>query len=209
MISVLCVDDDAAHLDVMKIYLEESGELTVTTATSVPAALAIIETNRFDVIVTDYQMPVMNGIEFLKRVRAKKSHLPFIIFTGKGREEILIEILSRGPDFYLWKNGDPEITFANLEETIKKAVKIGTGRMELQNSGSRYRRLFETSRDGILIFDAEYGKITDVNPPVLSLLGYSRDDILGKSIWELGIIREKVQAEQAAAGLKKGPVPPT
>ena len=83
MISVLCVDDDSAYLYIAKTFLEESGELVVTTALSVPDALKEMGMNTFDVIVADYQMPIMDGIEFLRAVRAENTTLPFILFTGK------------------------------------------------------------------------------------------------------------------------------
>ena len=61
----------------------------------------------YEVIVSDYQMPGMNGIEFLKRLRSQLGHIPFILFTGRGREEVAIEALNCGADFYLQKGGDP------------------------------------------------------------------------------------------------------
>jgi len=68
---------------------------------------------------------------------------------------------------------------------------------ELQNSETRYRRLFEAARDGILILNADTGKITDVNPFMVELLGYSRDEFLGKELWEIGLFKDK-EASQAA-----------
>jgi PAS domain S-box-containing protein len=202
MIAVLCVDDESAHLEITKRFLEEHGELAVTTALSAQEALMMMETNRFDAVVSDYQMPGMDGIAFLRAVRPKNPYLPFILFTGKGREEVVIEAFTSGTDFYLQKGGKPEILFAGLADTIKKAVKISADRKAFHNSEIRYRRLFETSPDGILIVDAESGKISEANPLVLTLLGYTREEILGKNIWDLGVIREKSLAEQAAAELK-------
>lgn len=60
----------------------------------------------------------------------------------------------------------------------------------LRTSEIRYRRLFETARDGILIVDAVTRKITDVNPFLVELLGYSRDEFLGKELWEIGLLRD-------------------
>jgi len=128
MISVLCVDDDSAYLDITKSFLEEPGALTVTTAHSVPAALKAMKMNGFDVVVADYQMPGMDGVAFLKAVRAVHPNLPFILFTGKEEEEVEIEAFNSVTDFYLQKGGEPTIKFAELEEKIKNAVKTHPGK---------------------------------------------------------------------------------
>ena len=62
---------------------------------------------------------------------------------------------------------------------------------ELQISEIRYRRLFESTRDGILILDAETRKITDVNPFMLELMGYPREYFLGKELWEIGLVKDE------------------
>ena len=67
----------------------------------------------------------------------------------------------------------------------------------LRTSEIRYRRLFEAARDGILILDAVTLKITDVNPFMTELLGYSSDEFLGKELWEIGLFSDK-EASQAA-----------
>jgi diguanylate cyclase (GGDEF)-like protein/PAS domain S-box-containing protein len=68
---------------------------------------------------------------------------------------------------------------------------------ELQISEIRYRRLFESARDGILILDAETRKITDVNPYMMELLGYRREEFLGKELWEIGLLKDE-EASAAA-----------
>jgi PAS domain S-box-containing protein len=203
MISVLCVDDDSAYLSLTKSSLEVPGVMTVTTSLSSREALKEMETNTFDVIVSDYQMPGMNGIELLREVRAAHPGLPFILYTGKGRKEVIIEALNSGADFYLQKNSEPKIQFAELKDTIFKAVKIGELWQALHDSELRYRRLFETAQEGILILDAESGAIIDANPFLLTLIEYTRDEIIGRKLWEIGFIRDKALAEQAAVDLKR------
>ncbi|HXM34993.1 MAG TPA: ATP-binding protein [Pyrinomonadaceae bacterium] len=67
----------------------------------------------------------------------------------------------------------------------------------LRTSEIRYRRLFESARDGILILDAVTLRITDVNPFMTELLGYSRDEFLGKELWEIGLFSDKEASQQA------------
>lgn len=67
----------------------------------------------------------------------------------------------------------------------------------LKNSELRYRRLFETAQDGILILDAETGAITDVNPFLIKMLGYSREEFIKKKLWEVGAFKD-IEASQYA-----------
>src|ERR1043165_7086879 len=67
----------------------------------------------------------------------------------------------------------------------------------LRISELRYRRLFEAARDGILILDAVTLKITDVNPFMTELLGYSHAEFLGKELWEIGLFSDKEAIQKA------------
>jgi len=69
--------------------------------------------------------------------------------------------------------------------------------LSLQESEVRYRRLFEAAQDGILILDAGTGAITDVNPYLISMLGYSRDEFVEKKLWEVGAFKD-IEASQIA-----------
>ena len=73
----------------------------------------------------------------------------------------------------------------------------------LQTSELRYRRLFETAKDGILLLDAETGRITDVNPFLEDLLGYSHNELIGKSLWEIGPVKDIAASQEAMRQLQK------
>ena len=122
MISVLYVDDEPGLLEIGRIFLERGGQFSVDIVTSAPAALTLLTTKNYDAIVSDYQMPGMDGIEFLKNVRNSGNTIPFILFTGRGREEIVIQAINSGADFYLQKGGEPVAQFAELTHKIKIAV---------------------------------------------------------------------------------------
>ena len=133
-IRVLYVDDESTLLDLCKMFLEQFGDFTVTIATGAPEALRILELATFDAIISDYQMPEMDGIEFLKVVRARGDKTPFIIFTGKGREEVVIEALNSGADFYIQKGGEPKSQFVELAHKIRRAVEHQSDEKSLQKS---------------------------------------------------------------------------
>ena len=122
MISALYVDDERSLLEIGKLYLERSKTIYVDILDSATQALTKIRTTKYDAIISDYQMPEMDGITFLKAVRAEFPLLPFIIFTGKGREEVVIEALNNGADHYLQKGGDFRSQFAELLHMIERSV---------------------------------------------------------------------------------------
>jgi PAS domain S-box-containing protein len=133
MFSVLYVDDEPMLLELAKIFLERTGDFQVDTVTSAPEALDILTRSSYDCIISDYQMPVMDGIVFLKTVRSRGSVVPFIIFTGKGREEVVIEALNSGADFYLQKGGDPKAQFVELAHKIRQAIQIKIAQKTMQD----------------------------------------------------------------------------
>jgi diguanylate cyclase (GGDEF)-like protein/PAS domain S-box-containing protein len=73
----------------------------------------------------------------------------------------------------------------------------------LEISERRYRRLFEAARDGILLLDSDLGRITDANPFMTELLGYSRDEMLGRELWEIGLLQDRDASREAFRLLKK------
>jgi CheY-like chemotaxis protein len=91
MYSILYVDDEPDLLEIAKIYLEKSGEFSVDIYTAAQDALGSSVFSSYDAIIADYQMPVMDGIAFLKEVRSRFGSIPFILFTGRGREEVVID----------------------------------------------------------------------------------------------------------------------
>ncbi|WP_052418788.1 PocR ligand-binding domain-containing protein [Methanolacinia paynteri] len=122
-ISLLYVDDEPVLLNMSKLFLEKTGGFSVTTAGNAKDALKLLSEKPFDAVVSDYQMSGMDGIGLLKSLRSAGNRIPFIIFTGKSREEVVIEALNEGADFYLQKGGDPKSQYAELAHKIKSAVK--------------------------------------------------------------------------------------
>jgi len=180
-IRVLYVDDEAALLDLCKVFLERTGEFTVTTTTRVPEVLTLVREKTFDVIVADYQMPEVNGIELLVALRAAGNTTPYIIFTGKGREEVVIAALNAGADFYIQKGGESKAQFAELSHKIKKAAESRRSHQALEKSEEKYRRIVETANEGIWILDDHF-RITYTNQRMVEMLGYTREELIGKEI---------------------------
>jgi PAS domain S-box-containing protein len=178
-IRVLYVDDEEELLELGKLYLELNGDLFIVLASSAKSALVKLASDHFDAVVADYMMPEMNGIDLLKAIRSK-SQIPFILFTGKGREEVVIEALNSGADFYLHKGGDPKAQFAELKHKINEAVQKRRTEQALLESETNFHKIFNNSNDAIFILDTD-GRFLDVNDVACMELGYSRDELLGLS----------------------------
>ncbi|PKG33865.1 response regulator, partial [Methanoregula sp.] len=131
-IRALYVDDEPGLLEVTRLFLEKSPEFSVDTAESAQDALDSPAIASCDAIISDYQMPGMDGIAFLKAVREKYGDIPFILFTGRGREEVVIQAINNGADFYLQKGGDPTAQFAELAHKIRQAVSRKRSQDELK-----------------------------------------------------------------------------
>jgi len=102
MITLLYVDDEPTLLEKTRTYLEQSG-YCVDTAGSAQEALPLIRNNSYDVIVSDYLMPGMDGIELLRKIRQTGIRTPFIILIGKNQEGVAVNALRSNADFYLEK----------------------------------------------------------------------------------------------------------
>jgi PAS domain S-box-containing protein len=177
MISILYVDDEPELLGLCKIFLEQAGEFRVTPVASAQESLDLLSTTSYDAIISDYQMPDIDGLEFLKRVRSQDDDIPFILFTGRGREEVVIEAINNKVDFYLQKGGDPKAQFAELGHKVKKAVKSRDAINALRAENEKNRGLMDHASDAIFIADAGTGMLIDANRKALELIGRSLEEI--------------------------------
>jgi diguanylate cyclase (GGDEF)-like protein/PAS domain S-box-containing protein len=95
--------------------------------------------------------------------------------------------------------GDRLANLHSVKGTLPESKTADSKRIEhkLKASEIRYRRLFETAKDGILILDADTGMITDVNPFLMDLLGYTHAELLGKRLWEIGSFKDIAASQDA------------
>ncbi|ESS06265.1 MAG: PAS sensor histidine kinase [uncultured archaeon A07HB70] len=120
---MLHVDDDPEFADLTGAFLErENGRFTVETSTSADGGLERIDTGRYDCIVSDYNMPGTDGLEFLQAVRDEYPDLPFVLFTGKGSEAVASGAIAAGVTDYLQKESGTE-QYTLLANRIENAVR--------------------------------------------------------------------------------------
>jgi PAS domain S-box-containing protein len=184
--SVLYVDDEPDLLLIGKLFLEKSGHFQVNTCSSVHEAQEKLASNRYDAIVSDYQMPGMDGLVFLKYLRTHGKKLPFILFTGKGREEVVIEALNCGADLYLQKGGDPKSQFAELEHKIMLVIDRKRSLEKLKESEQRMTEIINHLPDATFAIDLG-GNVIAWNLAMEEMTGISKDQILMKGDYEYSL----------------------
>ncbi len=186
MISILFVDNEEVLLDLARSFLEKDRDsdnnpgFEVFTAISPDDGWEILNSSHIDVIVSDYDMPGKNGLDFLKEIKQAELDIPFIIFTGRGREEIVIEAISLGVDFYVQKGGNPTAQFAELKGKIKKIVEFKKSEKERKETENLFQTFFEHIHDAILII--ENGKIIRANTHIYEIYNMTPEEIIGANI---------------------------
>ena len=121
-IQVLFVDDNPELCTIFSMLLEAAGAFTVHTCTSAAEGLNFISENIMDAIISDYSMPEMDGIEFLRIIRKNNPKTPFIILTGEDSKETAIDALNSGADFYQNKGERIDIQILDIAHKIKALV---------------------------------------------------------------------------------------
>jgi PAS domain S-box-containing protein len=185
VISVLYVDDDLQLLEIVKDYLERSGEFSVHTATSVKSAIEMMGSNNYDAILSDYQLAGPTGIDLLRYIRTTDDRIPFLLFTGRGREEVVIEALNCGADFYLEKGIDLVTQFMQMEHEIREAVRrrhAEAAQKKMEKMLHITNAAVRSAQNPILITDLA-GNLIFVNPAYLSTFSYTENgEVLGTPV---------------------------
>ncbi len=184
LIEVLFVDDESGFRQQAKIFLEKRSEsFSVDTFSGPEDALNRLKKKDYDVVVSDYSMPGMDGLEFLDRVRDIGKEVPFILLTGKGTEEVAMTAMNKGANRYFVKRDDPREQYEKLAQAIEKEVELRRAEKALRKSEQRYRNLFERIPVGMYRIDPD-GKIQESNPRTAKILGYTDpEDLKGKNFF--------------------------
>jgi DNA-binding NtrC family response regulator len=124
---VLLVDDDPLFLELSKTFLEVFHNILSDTVDSAGEAIKKLESEPYDVVVSDYDMPFMNGIALLKTIRDKRINIPFILFTGVGKEDVMRQAIENGASSFIQKIGDPKTQYSELSKHIWQIVSTNAG----------------------------------------------------------------------------------
>lgn len=175
-INVLIVEDESYLAEIAQRFLEMN-HFSTDAVTSADEALVKIREGTYDIIVSDYQMPGRDGIDLLREVRKEYPGLPFILFTGKSREEVVIHALNEGADFYLQKGGDPKAQFAELAHKIRRAVERRSAAAAIEERNEVLGAILAASPFGIAL--VKNRTIQWVNESLAQMLEYDTTELIG------------------------------
>ena len=176
--------------------------------------------HRYDLILLDLQMPGMDGFQVMEGLKEIETdgYLPVLVITAQPDHKL--RALKAGAKDFVSKPFDLaevlmrvhnmlEVRLLHLEmrrrERHRRRYERNGGAQSeqaIRASELRYRRLFETAQDGILILDADTGQVVDANPFMKDLLGYSQEEFLGKKLWEIGPFKGAAASKIAFAELQ-------
>jgi len=192
-LKILIVEDSEDDANLLKRVLQKGDyEITYEVVDTYAAMHSALENQNWDVITSDHSMPLFDAAHALDLAKELCPEVPFIIVSGEIDLNLAVSLMKAGAKDFVQKSEIlrivPVIERELLEFDLRRAQKqVET---ELKTSETRYRRLFESAQDGILILDADSGLVTDVNPFLIEMLGYSKEEFMGKELWELGAFKD-------------------
>ena len=158
-VRVLHVDDEPDLAEVAATFLEREDErIAVRSATSAEAGLAALSEGTVDCVVADFDMPGMDGLELLEAVREHYPDLPFILFTGKGSEEVASDAISAGVTDYMQK-GTGTDQYAVLANRVVNAVEQHRAEREAEQTRQRLEELSRSIDDCLWMYDADWTEL--------------------------------------------------
>ncbi len=145
--------------------METNANFEINNACSVNEGLGKLAVENYDVVVSDYEMPQKDGLEFLKELRDQNNEIPFIIFTGKSREEIAIKALNLGATRYFTKQGDPATVYGELTYGIIHSVQQARLSLSLKQKSAIIESVTESVGAGLTLIGKDY-RIIWANKPI-------------------------------------------
>src|SRR5271155_1077028 len=203
---LLIVEDAKSDITLLLLALREGGfEVTYEAVATQAAMRAALQHHQWDLITSDHGMPQFSGPAALALTLELSPDVPFIIVSGEIDINIAVALMHAGARDYVQK-----AELARLVPVVHRVLLDREARNDkaladqaLISSEAQYRRLFESAQDGILIVDAGTGQIQDVNPFLLDLLGFSREEYLGKKLWEVAAFQDSEASKSAFLELQQ------
>ncbi|EMA20032.1 response regulator [Haloarcula argentinensis] len=175
-VTVLCVDDEPSYADLIATHLERNDEaIDATGVTSAADGLSYLDEHDVDCIVSDYDMPGIDGLEFLETVRARDPDMPFLLFTSQGSESLASEAVSAGVTDYIQK-GHGSQQYAVLAQRIRNTVERVRAKATADAAQTRTKQILDATSDAVLVSVAD--TVVYANPAAVDLFSAADSDEL-------------------------------
>jgi diguanylate cyclase (GGDEF)-like protein/PAS domain S-box-containing protein len=185
-LQILLIEDNKGDADLVLEGLEGETRVSfdVVWADSLGAGQKLLAQGGIDLVILDLSLPDSQGLDTFRAIHEHVPQVPIVILTGLDDQELALQTLHEGGQDFLVKS---QGTLHLLPRMIHYAVQRKQAEAELLRAEERYRILFETIPHPICVFARESGAFLAVNPVALEQYGYSREEILGLRIQDLGL----------------------
>ncbi len=185
--NLLLVEDAPQDMELIVDALRRAGVEPVLRRVETEASFrSALTEQRPDAILADWTLPQFSGTRALAIARQEAPEVPFLFVSGTISEAAALEGLRNGAVDYVFKH-----QLEKLGSAVLRAIEEGRERLALADSEERYPLLFEMAKDGILILEADSGRITQANPYIQELLGCQPQNLIGKQLWEISSLLDK------------------
>jgi len=190
--SILYIEDDEDMVDLCKIVLEGERH-TVVSASTGSEGISLFEEYRPEIVVTDFQLPDMDGLEVADKILRRSPDTPIVLVTGRGNERVAAQALSLGISQYVIKTG-VETYSSILPGILEKVGEQLETKRRLNESETRFRDFANSVADRFWETDAD-GRYTYISE-ARENLNFLQDDLHGRTIWEVAGIYHNEQRGQ-------------
>jgi len=176
-IHVLHVDDEPGLGEVVATFLERADDrLEVETATNASEGLDLLAEHEFDCVVSDYDMPGQSGIDFLETIRSGRPDLPFILYTGKGSEEVASNAITAGATDYLQKGSGTD-QYTVLSNRIVNVVERERARATMGKVQHLFSELANRATDVLWLFSHDWESLVFITDAYEEIYGQPRETL--------------------------------
>lgn len=172
---ILYIEDDKYFSELFSLSFKKL--FRITSVFEGKEAINLINTENFDAIITDYDMPGMNGLQVLEAVRNLKPDIPVIFYTGQGNEEVAREAFIKGACDYFTKDIFSFVHKEKFVNSIKKAIEKRQAEIDRKKSEEKYYTLFNYANDSIFLMKG--ATFVDCNIKALEVFGVKKEEIIG------------------------------
>ncbi len=204
LLRVLVIEDSEFDAKMLIRLMNRGGYETVHERVQTAEAMGVaLSTKEWDLVLSDYNLPGFNATLALQLLQATKLDIPFIIVSGGIGEDVAVAAMKSGASDYLMKGNLARLVPAVERELRDAAVRHARRKAEneVRESEQRYRLLWETATDAILLMDAR-STILFANPAVQSVFGYPSEELVGANFSRL--LPEKLRSDAGTVFLRPG-----